>query len=81
MLLVQDFLQTQQEAVALALEKNITYEDAVRIIAAEKEATQKKRIALENQMLNEMGTSLVRGYDDIREVLPEIKSLVNSINS
>lgn len=81
MLLVQDFLQTQQEAVALALEKNITYEDAVRIIAAEKEAMQKKRIALENQMLNEMGNSLVSSYDSVREVLPEIKSVVNSINS
>lgn len=81
MIPVQDFLHAQQAAVALALEKNITYEEAVRIITAEKEAMQKKRIELETQMLNEIGASLLSSYDDVKKALPEIKSVVNSINS
>jgi hypothetical protein len=79
MIPVQDFLHAQQAAVALALEKNITYEEAVRIITAQKEIENKKRIELETQMINDMGNTIVSAYDEIKNVAPDVKGILNDI--
>lgn len=59
MLLANEFIKTQQEAVALAAEKKITYEEAVRLITKAKEDQHKRQRELERELINNIGNGVL----------------------
>lgn len=58
MLSVQEFLQAQKEAVALAAERGISYEEATREIAREKEAEHRARNKERMQLVENMASNV-----------------------
>ena len=74
MLLVNEFIQAQQAAVNLAVEKGISYEDAVRTIAAAKEQEQMLRRRAEDELISSMVHSGLDTYEAIASIVSQIKT-------
>lgn len=74
MLSVNEFIQAQQAAVNLAIEKGISYEDAVRTIAAAKEQEQMMRRKAEAELLSSMVHSCFDAYETLAPIVSRIKT-------
>lgn len=73
MLLASEFIQVQQEALALAAQKGISFEDAVREITRAKEKQQKRQRQLELELIEDIGNKVLAVYDAAKKYAPTVK--------
>lgn len=72
MLSVNEFMNIQAEAVALATSANITYEEAMRQIAKKNEKAQEARFKVELELIEAMGDKALAIYEDFKTYKPII---------
>jgi hypothetical protein len=73
MLLASEFIQVQQEALALAAQKGISFEDAVREITRAKEKQQERQRQLELELIESMSNRMLAAYDEVKKYAPIVK--------
>ena len=79
MLLVNEFINVQAEAVALAASANTTYEEAMRQIVKKKEKAQEKRFKKELELIEAMGDKALDIYEAFKTYKPIIEEKLKEL--
>jgi hypothetical protein len=79
MLLVNEFMQVQAEALELAASANITYEEAMRQVIKKTEKAQEARFKKELELVEAMGDKALAVYEDFKTYKPIIEEKLKEL--